>query len=203
MARYRNTTEPSFNGLSIMTDEQRDLSCREDILTAIFKRMNASVSQHRTLFTRFDLRFPFHYDLSLNNDAVTRFFNTFSVFLKRNNLEPQYVWVCEQSGDGHQHYHCLLLTHGRREYSYIRILQVAQRIWNQVLGLPADENNGLVNFCNRDRYGVDQKNGLILYPNPSNNETFKEAFYWASYMAKSNTKINIPGMRAFGYSSLL
>ena len=93
------------------------------------------------------------------------------------------------------HYHLILLIDSSQTQQYRHHLERAERIWNQVIGFP--EAKGLVNFCEKDKHGNPQKNGIKIRRNDS--ETFNAVYNWASYLAKINTKGTAPvGVREWG-----
>jgi hypothetical protein len=68
----------------------------------------------------------------------------------------------------------------------------AEELWNKALGIPPS-NHGLINYCTRDRHGDPQENGIMLRRNdPDFEAQYERCFHWASYLAKSNTKGNVP-----------
>jgi hypothetical protein len=51
--------DETYNGYSILTDQERGLGCRDDILNKLYQLLSYVTNKHnKVLFIRFDLRFP-------------------------------------------------------------------------------------------------------------------------------------------------
>ena len=190
----KTTTEKTFHGYSIMTDEEKGLSCETKILNEIERQLDyAEATKSKTLFMRYDIRFPEGYDHA-DNGVFREFQSKFMKNLSRQGLKPQYIAVREQSREKHQHYHVALLLDGQKPQSIHNHIQTAERLWDTTLGLPARENGyGLIDDCTTSRTGEKQVNGVMLRPDDPDMEAKKDdCFRRASYLAKTNTKGNAP-----------
>ncbi len=209
MTRFNLITEPTFNQLPIQACPKRGLECRDDILFDLQQQMTTALQQGRTMFIRFDLRFPNGFQTApSDNKRLQKFFNSFKKFLSDQGLRPQNLWVREQVGEISQHYHCVLLTKATdsvpkqfKDYRYI--LKLAEEYWNLALGLNRYVNYGLVEYCDKNPDGsFHNRNGAILYQNTIDGGLFRECYKWASYLAKANTKQVGHGNRNWGSSQL-
>ena len=100
-----------------MTDEERGLSCDTKILNEIERQFGyAEVTKSKTLFMRYDIRFPEGYDHA-DNGVFREFQSKFMKNLSQQGLNPQYIAVREQSREKHQHYHVALLLDGQKNQS--------------------------------------------------------------------------------------
>lgn len=186
------TYEPTFNGKPILTDKDKGYGCRKDILKKIEERIDHATDSHRkTLITRMDFRYPQGYDVPSNNKQMSSFLSKFNRNLKRNDNDPQYVCVREQSREKHQHYHLLLLTNQKNHQFPHKMIEKAEDLWASSLGV--DSAKGLVDHCTKSRTGEKQRNSYRLNQNEDDFEQKKtEAFKRGSYLAKTNTKGNQP-----------
>ena len=197
------TYERIYQGLSIMTDQERGLGCKEDILNKLHQLLSFVTCKHnKTLFIRFDLTFPQNMYVPTDNSLLSKFLDSFKTWLSRKGLDPHYLWVREQSREKHQHYHLILLLNGSLVQSCYPILQKAEYFWGLALGLI--DARGLVDFCFQSRNGAPQTNGLMLRRGtPEFPATFNTCFHWGSYLAKENTKGYGPGYtKEFGSSRI-
>ena len=197
------TTESTYHGYPIMTDEDRGLSCDTRILDEIEKQFDyADETKNKTFFMRYDVRIPDGVFLE-DNKTFRDFQANFMKNLSRNGLKPQYVAVREQSREKHQHYHVALLLDGQKTNSIHNHIQTAERLWESALGLPVRENGyGLIDDCTTSRTGERQINGVMLRPDDPEMKAKKEdCFRRASYLAKTNTKGHAPKYQREVFSS--
>ena len=197
------TTESTYHGYPIMTDEDRGLSCDTRILDEIEKQFDyADDTKNKTFFMRYDVRIPDGVFLE-DNKTFRDFQANFMKNLSRNGLKPQYIAVREQSKEKHQHYHVALLLDGQKTNSIHNHIQTAERLWESALGLPVRENGyGLIDDCTTDRTGEKQVNGVMLRPDdPAVAQKKADCFRRASYLAKTNTKGNAPKWQREVFSS--
>jgi hypothetical protein len=177
---------------------------RISILEALHDIISSTVaSRSKTFFMRFDLHFPAGGSYPADNSVLTRFVNSFVSHLASHACSPEYLWVREWEEDppaSHQHYHFALLLDGNATWSPHAHLLLAERMWALSLGLPSAK--GLVDYCNKDRYGDYRPNWvLIRRHDPGWRDEFAEAFRIASYLAKAGTKGNAPArVHEFGCS---
>jgi hypothetical protein len=70
-------------------------------------------------------------------------------------------------------------------------LRQAERLWKIALGPYA--RKGLVNYCNKDRYGNSQANGILLnVGDPDFERNLRNAVRWGTYLAKTESKGHAP-----------
>ena len=197
------TTESTYHGYPIMTDEDRGLSCDTRILDEIEKQFDyADETKNKTFFMRYDVRIPDGVFLE-DNKTFRDFQANFIKNLSRKGLKPQYVAVREQSREKHQHYHVALLLDGQKTNSIHNHIQTAERLWESALGLPVRENGyGLIDDCTTSRTGEKQANGVMLRPDdPAVAQKKADCFLRASYLAKTNTKGHAPKYQREVFSS--
>ena len=190
----KTTTAETYHDYPIMTDKAKGLACAIKILNEIERQLDyAEATKSKTLFMRYDIRFPEGYDHA-DNGVFREFQSKFMKNLSRQGLKPQYIAVREQSREKHQHYHVALLLDGQKTQSIHNHIQTAERLWDSTLGLPAKENGyGLIDDCTTSRTGEKQINGVMLRPDDPEMEKKKDdCFKRASYLAKTNTKGNAP-----------
>ena len=188
------TTAETYHDYPIMTDKAKGLACDIKILNEIERQLDyAEETKSKTLFMRYDIRFPEGYDHA-DNGVFREFHSKFMKNLSRQGLKPQYIAVREQSSEKHQHYHVALLLDGQKTQSIHNHIQTAERLWDSTLGLPTRENGyGLIDDCTTSRTGEKQVNGVMLRPDDPDMEAKKaDCFRRASYLAKTNTKGNAP-----------
>ncbi|MCF7791369.1 MAG: inovirus Gp2 family protein [Victivallales bacterium] len=187
------TFEPTFKDKPILTDKKRKLGCNIDILNKTEQLFEEAINKHcKVFFMRMDLRLPSDAITSNDNNAIKNFMNSFVKHLDRNKLDPKYLWCREQSREKHQHYHSFLLLDGSKTRNIHNHIKKAEQLWSKQFNLDEHTNNGLVDDCTTGRNGK-QKNGIIIN---RSKEDFKfqydNAFKWSTYLAKENTKSNIP-----------
>ena len=103
------TTAETYHDYPIMTDKAKGLVCDIKILNEIERQLDyAEETKSKTLFMRYDIRFPEGYDHA-DNGVFREFQSKFMKNLSRQGLKPQYIAVREQSREKHQHYHVALL----------------------------------------------------------------------------------------------
>ncbi len=192
----RNTFDiEHYNGHPVNLGNQ---PMRQDILNALHHFLHTVVfSRHKTLFVRFDLRFPTGWTQPCEG-MIERFVDSFVKNRRREGYDPALFWVCERNcRERHVHYHCILLLDGNRTMRAWEHLIEAQRFWGGTLGLPPNQHGGLVHFAGG---GQETANGVMLrQDDPGLPAKFGDCFHWASYLAKSEGKDLIPkGARAFG-----
>ncbi|MBI9113184.1 inovirus-type Gp2 protein [Maridesulfovibrio ferrireducens] len=199
-----------FNSFNINTGKNNEYNCYGDILTVIddrFKLMTSTCS--KTLFIRFDLRFPENYLHEVSNRHVEHLYKMIMDKSRYHDYGVQYVWGREQpSKERHQHYHCIALINGNKCQNYYSFLKGVEKSWNHVLGVQNGE--GLVHFCDKEQNGIIIKKpskastgSQRLHQERQFQETLNRCFHWASYLAKECPQNIIPhGVRRFGASQL-
>lgn len=219
------TTESMYAGMPILQGKGSP-GCHTEILNAIHNQMNLALDKFgRTLFVRFDLHFPTPGIAPADNSFLSSFLDRLKKHLNRDcDIPYRFIWVREhnlaESINHHYHFVLLLSANTFRGYkmdrlkdhnlslrgneldtALTRLFRNIQYYWAITLGLPLDET-GIVNYCNVDRHGNSQTNGITIYSESLTN--FERCFHWSSYLAKSATKGNAPaGVREFGQSTRL
>lgn len=179
-----------YKGLPINT--LPGLGCYTVMLDKIHDLMITFTTNYsKTLFIRFDLRFPDGYPVTNDNSILTKFINSFTQQYRRDNITYGYFWCRESApNNSHQHYHFILLLNGHKVQEYHGHLLRLDEVWNNTLGVC---QQGLVNFCNKNKKGVPQENGIMLNRNdPSSPAEFARCFEWASYLTKTRSKEGTP-----------
>lgn len=168
-----------------------------ELVENIFKLHDYTTIKHnKVLFTLLTLTFPHHttYDTS-NNNVFTNFLESLIRHLKRDGLDPYYLWVREQNESTHPHYHLVLWLNGSKVQSIYSIFNTANELWCLNNHIPLCL--GLVQFNEREP--------VIMIRRDSNgylSSEYFESFKWATYCAKCATKSCPPGVRMFGMSRL-
>ncbi|SHJ73713.1 YagK/YfjJ domain-containing protein [Halodesulfovibrio aestuarii] len=201
--KHKNVTyDSTYKDLPINTDFEKDQGCIEEILENIKGILESQFIKHnKVLVVRFDLRFPAGYSASLDNHAISTFYDTYIRNLSRNGSSPKLLWVREQSREKHQHYHCMLTVNGNRHQAPHTLLKKAEEHWNRAVKV-APSPQGLVHYCHKDRQG----NSVTSYYNfrrsqDNFEDLYAKCFYRCSYLAKVNTKGYEPkGKHMFGCS---
>ena len=174
----------------------------DSILTAIGNLLNHYTEKHgKTLVVRFDLRYPQAYSREITNQDVSRCMAKIVQRYKRQGYDPYYIWVREQVGSNHPHYHCCLFLNGNRVRSYNHVFQTAESLWGSTLNLPAV---GLVHHCTTNSQGIPHENGILLRRSDENCQArFEDVQRQTSYMAKAEGKASPKdGLRNFGMSRI-
>ena len=174
----------------------QDILARLDALLEDMNRRHSKV-----LFVRFDIRFPQHMQAGADNTQFVKFLNSFTTFCRRKKYDPAYLWVREQNSGINQHYHCLILLDGQKIQHYYAVLCASEKLWGQQLNTPCQS---LVHFCDKDRDGAPQRNGLMIRKDKYAEEGMLErCLEWGKYLAKNETKGNTPsGIRSVGNSRI-
>lgn len=199
------TYEPMFEDFRILTNKEKKQGCYEKILNPIKDNLSYMLENHpKTFFMRFDVRSPGDNPIPEDNKIYRDFMANLVKSLDRQNLDPHYVWVREQSREKHQHYHAVLMLDGNLTKSIYNHINKAGELWNRALNLDPAVNTGLVHDCTTGRDGSSQHNGTMLRKDdPALDTKVKSCFEWASYLAKQHTKGKNPkGVRTFGASRI-
>lgn len=200
MPRRNNITLEQYNGQPINLGHQ---PMRLDILDALHNFLyGVTCSRHKTLFIRFDLRFPTWWPSSCEG-MIERFSDSFVKNRRRNGYGADFFWVRERNQeDGHVHFHCILLLDGQRTMRAWEHLIAAQGFWGNTLGLPPEQHGGLVHFGSNGQQGG--SDGVMLrHDDPELPAKLADCFHRISYLAKAEGKEQLPrNARAFGHSRI-
>lgn len=169
--------------------------------------MHQAVNDHRRVtMIRFDLRFPFWWDLEiyLYQTCISQFFNNLNYLLARDSKgkgrsnKLRYVWSKEFGAEnGRPHYHVAIMVNGDlyRPFGYSQpgMQSLAGMIvmsWADALDLCGIEAFGLAYFPSRSAMSF----------SGSDYQSRSEVFRRSSYLSKVRTKRYGDGTRSFGYS---
>ena len=160
MRNERITYEEQYHGHPIMTDEAKQLGCKESILEKIDQIMTEMSSRHsKVYFMRYDVRFPQGYGHPNDNELFSQFQESFIKNRKRAGYDPAYIAVRECSREKHQHYHVTLMLDGHKTQSIHDHIQTAERLWEKTLNLSPKHDDagratsyGLIDDSMRNRH---------------------------------------------------
>lgn len=203
MIKAKITYQPFYEGYPIMANQDLNQGCYSEILDKIVRTIADTTERHnKVLAGRFDVRFPKEGTYPPDNDVFKKFISHYAKDLKRQKLDPSYIWAREQSREKHHHYHCALLLDGSKTQSLRGHLARAEELWKNALGTP--NANGLIDYCDRTRHGEPQTNAVMLRrDDPALQEKIDDFAHRCSYLAKVNTKGYAPKrVRQYGCSEL-
>ncbi len=186
------TYDETYNGYPILTSKEKGLGCDEKILNRIDGLIEHTTQKHnKVLCVRMDLRYPQDYQAPTDNNHISEFISKFSIYFKRNGLDPYYLWVREQKqGRNNQHYHMIVLVDGNKMQYPHMLTKKAEEHWGSTLKL---DGQGLVDHCTKSRSGETQVNSYRMRRNCDDYGHVKDAcFERCSYLAKVNTKGGAP-----------
>jgi hypothetical protein len=196
------TYEKQYKDYPILTDRERKLGCDTKVLEKIEKLTTHTTQKHnKILGLRMDLNYPSNMKVPTDNTHIQKFMSKFIKYCKRQDYDPHYIWVREQSREKHQHYHLALLCNGNKLQNPGKLLKKAEDHWCQSIG---EDATGLVDHCTKSRKGEPQPNSYMMRRNDDDFEQkTKDWFQRCSYLAKTNTKGYTPHrVREFGYSKV-
>jgi hypothetical protein len=199
-----------YHNLPINTNINKQQGCETVILDRLHSQLEYMTNNHsKVLQVRCDLRYPQDTQIEHKRTHFSKFNKNLKRNLERNNklpkdgksrsekvplkdhpkhnIDPHITLVIEQHTPEHYpHAHVLVHVNGNIKQSANDILQRAERIWNSTLNIP--EKNGLVDHCNKKG-----TNSFMIDRNSDNySDTINNAFYQASYLAKTRGKENTP-----------
>lgn len=180
-----------------------NLPVKENILTRITELLETFTQKHsKTLVIRFDVHYPETYKTTGRNWDIMKFTAVLIQKHKRNGLDPHYIWVREREKSANPHYHFCLLLNGNKAQKWYHIVEDVEVLWH--LALKADVA-GCINYCNKDKYGNKQNNGIMLdRAKPDFDIKFRSVHRHLSYLAKERGKTLPRGAaRNFGMSTRL
>lgn len=154
-------------------------------------------SHSKTFLVRADIRYPGEYPLVTTNFHIQRCMAKVSQYLQRHGYQPVYIWVREQNGSVHPHYHCLFLLNGQKTRSAGLVYDTLARFWNNTIG---SERDGLIHRCEITVEENPFHYGQMIY----RDEGIPPNVYGiVDYLAKDATKGEPhDGLRDFGMSRL-
>jgi len=202
MANYVTVTDLHYRGFRILASPKRP--CRSDILGGVFDLFeDAFACRKRHRFLRFDLHMPQAHCFADPQEPLNRFLDSFVKNRRREGHDPRILWCREQTPEAPvPHWHFVCLFSARETRSYMVHLAEAERLWGLALG--GADPGGLVNYCNRDRHGNPQQNGILLrVGDPDFERNLRASIRSSSYLSKTFSKGHAPlGTREWGCSQV-
>jgi len=219
MNHYTKTNAHEYMGHPINTGTDGQFYSYCKYLDIILKLMTEAVKNPNTkrfLFVRFDARFPqFGYHVDGGNREICHLMKMLSQNSDNNGYGLQYAWAWEKKPENpHHHYHCIAILDYEKVFNYKSFLKMVSCTWDHVLG--GAGNTGLIDHCDKDKYGNPVKNGILIQRPSTYNlnadfvsqqhrftAQFNRCYYWASYLAKVAQKekgVRPPRVRGFGCS---
>ena len=209
MSRHRIlTTASEYNGDPILADEKKGLAVDTGMLDRILAQFDCAEDTHsKTLFFRFDLRYPDGMKAPQDNIHFRHCISGYCKNLSRKGLAPRYIAVREQkTPKQNPHYHVAMMLDGQKTRNPHEHLKTADRLWANELGIKTDNPTalGLVCHCDKDKDGNRVMNGMLIDRTKDNYEDVRAAcIRRASYLAKENQKAFTPkGQREYFASKL-
>jgi len=182
----------------------------------LFVMNQARQDCNRVLAIRIDLRYPLGTLADINerdNASISAFFYYLQLELDRAGTKYphklRYVWCCEQSSSDLPHYHLLLLLNGDAykglgymdktpcgDYGYENLFHRIIRAWAKAINHPEDLMAGLVHIPCKP---VTSELATWFF-HKSDQYTFEQVFWAASYLCKEHSKPIGKGVHCFGGS---
>ena len=198
-----------YNGHELVNSDKGHQGYYAEILDYIQLLLDGMINRHSSvLFVRFELKYPAG-SSSLypdDNDLVSKFSETFTLYCNRHRYDPKYIWVRELSGTGQVHYHFMLLLNGNIiQNTHQLILGYATNLWQKYLGI--EDGKGLVHLCRSKVYDYfydDHYGGVkIKRKDPHFQQIYAKCYHVASYLAKCYSKGGAPAhINEFGRSRI-
>lgn len=193
MRRQKVTYEEVYQDLPINTDQEKRLGCYSSSLRSYRNKLDYMTEHHsKVLQVRFDLRYPSGTTVPHDKKHISRFSEYIKRSFDRKKADGHLVdmkleWVPDmKENSSHPHYHCIALLNGNAVQSEYTVFKQAEHYWGIVL---KNDQEGLVHFCNKDRTGNKQENGLMYRRGAADStETLEKMQYQASYIAKARDK---------------
>lgn len=195
--RRKVTVEKEYQGHPILTDKEHGLGCDVKILESVKRTLDSALEDHsRVMLFRYDVRLP--EGVCPDSNAIFSSSQAdFVKYLKRNDLDPRYVAVREESSSK-PHYHVAMLVDNNKTRSpYYHLKKINAIVTSKVGAVTGDySHTGLVDYCDKDPQGSHQSNTHIIHRNDP--ESYDDAFQRSSYLAKVNTKPSKGQRELFG-----
>lgn len=159
-------------------------------------------SKHsKTLPIRFDIRYPECYECDGSNGDIMKLVSKVNKKLKRDDLDPAYLWVREQVNSKNPHYHCCIFLNGHKTKNPERLFPIVNQLWKSTINT---NNNGLIHKCNVSKDGTPQKNGIMLRNDDADYlDKLAQVKHQLNYLAKAKDKGPLKdGVRNFGMSRI-
>ena len=186
----------------------------KEILDVMIRLLLAMQNRRWNLVFALHLRFPVDYPFFvIGNMLLMQFLERFAERLKYKMLY-HYLWVREQDGGLHPHYHIIFIVDGDRCYSGWDWMEIAQEIWAKVLKIQSGK--GLVHVSDPEPFPLEHapeykvsdeykkyqvSYGMMIDTRASDADARREeVFDWICYFAKVYSKHSGTGCRSFGTS---
>lgn len=197
MRRQKVIYENEYRDLPINTNKEKGLGCLSFSLQSYREKLDYMKDNHsKVQQVRFDLRYPCDNSVPYDKKHISRFCEYMKRSFDRMEtgghlVDMKLEWVPDKKDkSSHPHYHCLALVNGNAIQSEYTVLKRAEHYWGIVL---QNDQDGLVHYCNKDRSGKKQENGLMYRRGSADaEETLEKMQYQASYIAKARDKEGLP-----------
>ncbi|WAT84363.1 inovirus Gp2 family protein [Delftia acidovorans] len=183
-------------------------------LEKTYNNIRKAINQYgRACMIRFDLHVPENCELlaASSNLLMSKFFASLKAKIKHSqgmsrktgnrvhDTEVRYQWCREISQTGKVHYHIvLLLNHnsynsiGKFDLDSNNMYSRIHEAWGSALGVHPEDLQGLIHIPTNPTYCIWS----------SDERSFQDAFYRASYLCKFETKVYEQGIHSFGGSRI-
>lgn len=197
MRRQKVTYENEYRDFPINTNKEKRLGCISSSLQSYREKLDYMTDNHsKVLQVRFDLRYPSDNSVPYDKKHISRFSEYFKRSFDRKQtgghlVDSKLDWVPDQKEkSSHPHYHCLALVNGNAIQSEYNIFKKAEHYWGVVL---KSSQEGLVHYCNKDRDGKKQENGMMYRRGEADAlEVLEKMQCQASYITKDRDKEGLP-----------
>jgi len=208
MSKNKVITKAEYKGHPVNAGIVQEFSYSTKILDKNQELLDSTLRRHnKVLCYRMDLRFPDDKTYENPTKILSSFMNVYTNGLSRKGYDPAYAARLEQETSVNPHLHVEMLVDGNLAKDYRPLVEDAETRWDRMLGVSSkggggDENEGLVDFCNKKKDGTPQKNGIIVRRNsPHFNKQYDQVHQQMSYLAKDKAEDIIPdGTRVISYS---
>ena len=199
MSLPKVTYENFYRGYQIWKDYRANSGCRIDMIDRGIDMLEIMKMRHnRFMFVRWDLHFPANVQYPLSNIFISKFnkklkehfTNAKTKTGHRKKVHMEFIWSREHNPDRlnfHVHYAAVFdgnWFHPNNPYGILK--GVVEPTWQKVLG--GTTINGLVDYCNSERYGGYSQNGIMV--DRFDNAAFSECVRWLSYISKISEQTN-------------
>ena len=196
-----------YKNYPLQQSQKTESGYYKEILDVMIRLLLAMQNRRWNLVFVLHLRFPVNYPFPIiDNMLLMQFLERFAERLKYKMLYC-YLWVREQDGGLHPHYHIIFIVDGDRCYSGWGWMEIAQEIWASVLGL--SDADGLAEVSDPEPFPLEHapdykravSYGMMIDNWASDADARREeVFYWICYFAKVYSKHSGIGCRSFGTS---
>lgn len=185
------TRDSEYNGFDLSTSRKRNGGHYVEILRKINALFDHMTMRHNKVFyVSLVAKFSSeeYYLYGRDNRIISMFMENLILYYKRNNYDPKYLWVREESRSFQHHYHIMILFNGNRIQNGYGVLRKCNELWSRYIGM--ENASGLIHLCNTERY---QAGGIMIRRNdPDCHQVVNQCFNSASYLAKCYSKGEAP-----------